>query len=105
MKTEKFSVTGMTCAACQANVTRQVQRIPGVEDVNVSLLSNQMTVSFREDETGEDTIIHAVEEIGYGAAPLQKAAEETGKTNGFRSEWDRRQRLAEEMCIRDRYSL
>lgn len=96
MKTEKFSVTGMTCAACQANVTRQVQRIPGVEDVNVSLLSNQMTVSFREDETGEDTIIHAVEEIGYGAAPLQKAAEETGKTNGFRSEWDRRQRLAEE---------
>ena len=96
MKTEKFSVTGMTCAACQANVTRQVQRIPGVEDVNVNLLSNQMMVSFREDETGEDTIIHAVEEIGYGAAPLQKAAEETGKTSGFRSEWDRRQRLAEE---------
>ncbi|HIW15249.1 MAG TPA: heavy metal translocating P-type ATPase [Firmicutes bacterium] len=96
MKTEKFSVTGMTCAACQANVTRQVQRVPGVKEVNVSLLSNQMTVSFQEDETGEDTIIHAVEEIGYGAAPLQKAAEEKGKTNGFRSEWDRRQRLAEE---------
>ena len=80
----------MTCAACQANVTRQVQRIPGVKEVNVSLLSNQMTVSFQEDETGEDTIIHAVEEIGYGAAPLQKAAKEKGETSGFRSEWDRR---------------
>ena len=53
MKTEKFSVTGMTCAACQANVTRQVQRVPGVKEVNVSLLSNQMTVSFQEDETGK----------------------------------------------------
>lgn len=48
MKTEKYTVTGMTCAACQANVTRCVQKLEGVEDVNVSLLANQMTVTYDE---------------------------------------------------------
>ena len=33
MKTQKFNVTGMTCAACQANVTRRVQKLEGVKDV------------------------------------------------------------------------
>ena len=45
MKTEKYNVTGMTCAACQANVTRCVSKLDGVSDVNVSLLANQMTVA------------------------------------------------------------
>ena len=44
MKTEKYNVTGMTCAACQANVTKCVTKLAGVEEVNVSLLANQMTV-------------------------------------------------------------
>ena len=46
MTKEKYTVTGMTCAACQANVTRCVQKLDGVEDVDVSLLANQMTVSY-----------------------------------------------------------
>ncbi len=29
MKTEKYNVTGMTCAACQANVTRCVPNWTG----------------------------------------------------------------------------
>ena len=31
MKTEKYNVTGMTCAACQANVTRCVSKLDGVD--------------------------------------------------------------------------
>ena len=30
MKKQKFRVTGMTCAACQANITRRVAALPGV---------------------------------------------------------------------------
>ena len=69
MKTEKYQVTGMTCAACQANVTRCVQKLPGVEDVNVSLLANQMTVSYDENQVNPETIVQAVEHIGYGTFP------------------------------------
>ena len=61
MKTEKYNVTGMTCAACQANVTRCVSKLEGVEEVNVSLLANQMTVSYDESKVGEEDIIQAVE--------------------------------------------
>ena len=42
MKTESFTVKGMTCAACVANVTRAVSKIDGVSDVNVNLLSGKM---------------------------------------------------------------
>ena len=90
MKTEKYNVTGMTCAACQANVTRCVSKLEGVEDVNVSLLANQMTVSYDETKLQPDTIVQAVEKVGYGASSLeqQPAALEKG---GFRSEWMARQ--------------
>lgn len=36
MQTQKFNITGMTCAACQANITRNVSKLPGVQNVNVS---------------------------------------------------------------------
>ena len=54
----------MTCAACQANITRNVGKLDGVEEVNVSLLANQMTVAYDEEKTDEQAIIHAVTEIG-----------------------------------------
>ena len=53
MKTDKFNITGMTCAACQANITRCVSKLEGVENVNVSLLGNMMTVEY--DENNLDT--------------------------------------------------
>lgn len=80
MKTEKYNVTGMTCAACQANVTRCVSKLEGVADVNVSLLANQMTVSYDETKIGEDDIVQAVEKsatappLWSGKQPLQARA-------------------------------
>ena len=90
MKTEKYNVTGMTCAACQANVTRCVSKLEGVADVNVSLLANQMTVSYDESKVGEEDIVQAVEKIGYGASSLERQTASPSK-GGFRSEWQARQ--------------
>ncbi len=93
MKTEKYRVTGMTCAACQANVTRCVQKLDGVEDVNVSLLANQMTVSYDEEKVHPEEIVGAVQNIGYGASPIEQGP--TTKEHGFRQEWQSRQDQAE----------
>jgi len=93
VKTEKYNVTGMTCAACQANVTRCVQKLDGVEDVNVSLLANQMTVSYDENKLRPENIISAVEGAGYGASSMEKALE---KDTGFRGEWQLRKKQAED---------
>ena len=57
MKKEKYDVTGMTCAACQANVTKCVQKLEGVEEVNVSLLANQMKVSYDEAKRAPDRCV------------------------------------------------
>lgn len=95
MKTEKYNVTGMTCAACQANVTRCVQKLDGVEDVNVSLLANQMTVSYDENKLRPENIISAVEGAGYGASSMEKALGKDTDT-GFRGEWQLRKKQAED---------
>ena len=61
---EHFTVTGMSCAACQARVEKAVSAVPGVESCAVSLLTNSMRV----DGTAKNTdIIRAVEKAGYGA--------------------------------------
>ena len=41
----QYMVTGMTCAACQAHVEKAVSKVPGVDSVTVSLLTNSMSVA------------------------------------------------------------
>ena len=41
---EKYNVTGMSCAACQARVEKAVLSVPGVKECAVSLLTNTMGV-------------------------------------------------------------
>ena len=42
---QQYIVTGMTCAACQAHVENAVSKLPDVESVTVSLLTNSMSVT------------------------------------------------------------
>lgn len=69
MKTEKYNVTGMTCAACSAHVEKAVRGVPGVVSVSANLLMNHMLVDY-EDPATQALICQAVEKAGYGAAPI-----------------------------------
>ena len=61
---KRYTVTGMTCDVCRSHVEKAVEKVPGVKEVRVSLLTNSMTVK----GTAEDgDIIKAVEMAGYGA--------------------------------------
>ena len=62
---DKFSVTGMSCAACSAHVEKAVAKVPGVTSVTVSLLTNSMNV---EGTAAPSDIIQAVTQAGYGAS-------------------------------------
>ena len=62
---EQYSVTGMSCAACQARVEKAVSAVPGVTSCAVSLLTNSMGV---EGTASETEIIKVVTEAGYGAS-------------------------------------
>ena len=68
---EQYAVKGMMCAACQARVEKAVQKVPGVTEVTVSLLTNSMAV---EGSASSADIVKAVKNAGYGAR-LKKAQE------------------------------
>ena len=70
---EKFSVTGMSCAACSAHVEKAVAAVEGVTKVEVSLLTNSMNVEYAAPATAEG-ICQAVSKAGYGASPWAAAA-------------------------------
>ena len=63
----RFRVSGMDCASCAAKIDTAVRRLPGVEDVGVSVAAGTMTVTHGEDLTGE-AIARQVRNLGYGAA-------------------------------------
>ena len=68
MQKVKFAIQGMTCSSCQAHVEKAVQKLAGVQKVNVNLLSNDMTVEYDENILNNDKIIKAVTDAGYGAS-------------------------------------
>ena len=68
----KFSVFGMTCAACSAGIERTVQKLKGVRQAEVSLMGESMTVDFDESAGTADEICRAVEALGYGIKPYEK---------------------------------
>ena len=72
MKKEKFSVTGMTCAACSAGIEKSVARLKGIEQVEVSLMGESMQVEYDENIVTKEEIIQTVVDLGYGAALLMK---------------------------------
>ena len=87
---QKFDVTGMSCSACSAHVEKAVSKVPGVDKVQVNLLQNSMVVEYADGATDAATIIHAVEDAGYGASV--KDAHEPAK----KAENDLQKRTAEE---------
>ena len=66
VKNEKYSISGMSCASCVSHVSKAVSKLPGVEDVNVSLLTNSMLVTY-DLPANPHEICKAVKDAGYEA--------------------------------------
>ena len=79
---DKYNITGMSCAACQAHVEKAVSKVPGVDSVSVSLLTNSMGV---EGSASSEAIVKAVEDAGYGAA-VQGAEENQSSANSLEAQ-------------------
>ncbi len=80
MEKKTFDVSGMTCAACEAAVTRAVSKLDGVEQADVSLLAQDMKVEFDPAKVTPQKIEEAVKQAGYAASlqtPPDAAHKET----------------------------
>lgn len=55
----------MSCASCSAHVTKALQRVPGVKEVNVNLPMNFARVTYNEGQVTPDQLAKAVRDVGY----------------------------------------
>ena len=72
MSMKQYTVTGMSCAACQSRVEKAVGKVPGVTSCSVSLLTNSLGV---EGSAAPEAVIKAVEDAGYGASIKEAASD------------------------------
>lgn len=67
MTTEKYNISGMTCAACSSAVERVTRKMDGVEESNVNLTTGILTITYDESKMGQQDVIAKVERAGFGA--------------------------------------
>jgi P-type Cu2+ transporter len=99
MQSQKFEVTGMTCAACSAHVEKAVQAVSGVKTVSVNLLMNNMLVEYESPAT-QQSICDAVAAAGYGAKSAD--GEDSGNEEKFLEDHETpklRRRLIASVCL------
>jgi copper chaperone CopZ len=65
MTTTTYEVSGMTCGHCVAAVSKELEAIPGVTAVDVSLDAGTASVAGEVDDAA---VLAAVAEAGYEAA-------------------------------------
>jgi Cu+-exporting ATPase len=88
-----FKITGMTCSACAARVEKAAAKVPGVVKANVNLAVERLAVEGAG--VGEQAVVDAVTEAGYGASRLRQAtpAAEDAERSARLAELDRQQWL------------
>ena len=66
-RTVELSIQGMTCAHCVTSVRRALEKLPGVEEVRVTLEPPRATVTYDDTQVSVDALLQAVEKAGYHA--------------------------------------
>ena len=58
-------IEGMHCHKCEQMIKKQLQRRPGVHEVEVDFASGQASILFNADLIGVGELVDAVKEAGY----------------------------------------
>ncbi len=79
MQFTQIKVTGMTCGGCSSNVTKALNTVNGVVNVNVSLSDANATVEYDEKMTSPEQLKLAIKEAGYGIDGSDTSQQSSGK--------------------------
>ncbi len=87
-----LKISGMSCAGCANSVGRLLKRVPGIRMADVNFAAEQARVIYNPQQADLDQMIQAVEQGGFGAAPLQSLADQDPNAEVeemIRSAWQR----------------
>jgi len=65
----RYTISGMSCNHCKANVERAIRGVEGVEDVDVNLATGIATVTGHHDP---ERVIRQVDDFGYSATIISE---------------------------------
>lgn len=57
----KFKIKGLDCANCAAELERAIQKIDGIESVNISFIMEKMEIEY--EETRKEELIQNVKKV------------------------------------------
>ena len=77
-----FHIGGMDCVSCAQKIEAAVRRVPGVEDVAISVMNSSMTVEHASSARLEPEITKQVTRLGYSIQP--RATHEEQQDSGQR---------------------
>ena len=73
-------VEGMSCASCAARIEKKVGELDGVASARVNFGASSATVDFNPDRTSPESIIQAIEKIGFNVPTVKKIFPVEGMT-------------------------
>ncbi|MFK7889578.1 MAG: heavy metal translocating P-type ATPase [Granulosicoccus sp.] len=77
-----LAVEGMFCGGCAATIERALRRLPGVDAVNASFLTDTVVVNHDSASASAQLIVSRIAALGYETRPLA-AGEQTPDTSRF----------------------
>jgi P-type Cu+ transporter len=80
MKTkEVLKISGMTCAACSARIERKLNKLDGIENINVNLIAEKATFDYNENKVKLNDIVNMIQGLGYGAETEEELSPDQDK--------------------------
>ena len=64
-QTVTLSVPGMTCASCPITVKKALNKVEGVENIEVNLEKKEAVVTFDDAKTTVETLLEATKNAGF----------------------------------------
>lgn len=71
MKSERYKINGMTCAACAKAVERAVKKLDGTVDAAVNIATDKLALTYDETKLKPADIMDAVAKAGYEAHKIE----------------------------------
>lgn len=74
-QTVSMSIEKMTCALCPVTVRKAMERVDGVQAVDVDFDTKIVIVTFDDTKTTAADVAHASTDVGYPATPTIASSE------------------------------
>lgn len=62
----EWTVSGMDCGSCATKITNALERLPGIKEIDVSIMSEKLKVDLDVDAGSSEKIENVVKKLGYG---------------------------------------